>query len=795
MKVSEKWLREWVNPKVDTATIVEQLTMAGLEVDSVDAVDIPFDQVIIAEIQSFTQHPDADRLKVCQVSRGDQMHQIVCGAPNVYEGMRAPLAIPGAVLGTGDDSFKIKKSKLRGVVSEGMLCGASELGYEDSVDGLWDLGSDAPIGILLSEYLALNDSVIDVDLTPNRGDCLSVLGLSRELSVINNIALNKPFDSIAIGVGIEAAPAVTIIAESACTRYLGRYIRGIDNKAETPQWMQEKLRRSGIRCHDPMVDVTNYVLLELGQPLHAFDADKLQGGIQIRYALDNEKLTLLDAKSVDLLSNTLVIADDSGAIAAAGVMGGLGSSISESTTTIMLESAFFTPQSIAGQARAYGLHTDASHRFERGVDPQITHLAMQRATELLLNIVGGQAGPITEAITAHHPDQQQQEAILLPRQLLELRLGQQFDIEEVSRWFELLGIVATCNADGWSLVPPSWRFDLNIAEDFIEEVARLFGYDNLPENPLPVVVNNTSVSESQVSSSDLRQQFVTLGFREAISYSFIDPPLSKSFFPDQQTSALQLQNPWSSELSEMRTSILPGLVNTARYNLNRQQLRLRLFEIGQCFRFDQQQGYYAVERVAGLISGNRHEEHWAGKSSTVDFFDIKAVLEQLVGQNECEFEQAELPYLHPGQAASLLLKGQVVGVIGAVHPALLKRLDISQSLFVFEIDFNVMANRVLPKFQPVSIYPEVRRDIAFEIDETINAQQILAVAKEKAPRILKSVKLFDVYSGANLSPGKKSIALGLIFSHSGKTLQDDEITSATNKIISHLEAIYQVVLR
>jgi phenylalanyl-tRNA synthetase beta chain len=795
MKFSEKWLRELVNPAIDTQELVDQITMAGLEVDDVEGVAGDFSNVVVGEILTAEPHPNADKLQVCTVTDGVETYQVVCGAPNARAGLKTAYAKVGAVLPTPDGSeFKIKKAKLRQVESFGMLCAEDELGISEDHAGIMELAADAPVGQCVREYLNLNDKIIDVDLTPNRGDCLSIKGLAREVGVLNKVPVNY--------IKIDPVPAtitdtfsVTLDAPAACPRYLGRVIRNVNVSAETPLWMVEKLRRSGIRSIDPVVDVTNYVLLELGQPLHAFDLNKLQGSISVRMPKEGEKLTLLDGNEVTLNADTLVIADESGPVAMAGIFGGEGTGVTAESKDIFLECAFFDQIAIAGKARAYGLHTDASHRYERGVDWQLQNDAIERATALLLDIVGGQAGPVNEAVS--EADLPAARTVTLRHAKVNAMLAfdmQALDIEDI---LTRLGMqVSKVDAESWTVAIPSYRFDISIEVDLIEELARVYGYNNLPVKVPTATLPFTPIDESQVTIQTLRRTLIALGYQEAITYSFIESGLQKQF--DDQFEALALANPISAEMAVMRTTIWPGLVKALQYNQNRQQTRVRLFETGQ--RFLPIGDELVQENVlAGLLSGNRDPERWTGKSQPVDFFDIKGDLEAILNLGGCGSEYSFVAdthvALHPGQAARIERAGETVGMIGALHPALLKALDLNGPVYLFELRLEPLLEGKLARFSSLSKFPESRRDLALLADEAVTYGAIRQVAAQNAGEYLKKVTLFDVYQGQGIEVGRKSIALGLTWQHPSRTLNDDEINTAVQNVLEALKTSVGATLR
>lgn len=794
MKFSESWLREWVNPSVSTEELVEQLTMAGLEVDGVESAAGEFKGVVVGEIVSIEQHPDADKLRVCQVAglNGDattELTQVVCGAANARVGIKIPFATVGAVLPPGPDGkpFKIKKAKLRGVESFGMLCGQTEIECGDDDSGLWELPQDAPVGQDIREYLKLDDAVIEVDLTPNRSDCLCIKGIAREAGVLNREAVNEP-SVAAVKPALDDTFAVTLSAQEQCSRYAGRVIRNVDVSRPTPQWMVEKLRRADVRSIDAVVDVTNYVLLELGQPMHAFDLSTLDGAIDVRMARDAESLTLLGGQEVKLNADTLVIADGSKAVAMAGIMGGEATSVTATTRDIFLESAFFNPLAIAGRARSYGLHTDSSHRFERGVDYKIQEQALERATELLLEIVGGEAGPVTLVESSHRPEERQ---VSLRRARILSGLGFEMADAEVLDIFARLGL-GLLNSDdaGWTFSVPSYRFDISIESDLLEELARIYGYNNLPVTSMAVPVVIESDVEESLNLSALRNTLVARDYFEAICYSFVDESLLKSFEPEAQP--VRLQNPISADMSVMRTSLWPGLVSALQHNLNRQQNRVRLFECG--LRFVSPDGsvdkLVQTPMIAGLVYGGVSEESWHSKTQNVDFYDAKADVEALLEKgaqmSAFSFAAAKHPALHPGQTAQITKNGRVVGLLGALHPQLQQSLGLSQPAYLFELQQDAVLEAALPNFTPLSKFPEVRRDLALVVDQDIAVEDLCAAAKDAAGEYLIDLKVFDVYVGKGVDTHRKSIALGLTFQHPSRTLNEEEINSSVGVVLQQL---------
>lgn len=790
MKFSEKWLREWVNPALDTDALVEKLTQAGLEVDSVTAVAGAFSQVKVGIVASVEPHPDADKLRVCQVDVGDsQPLSIVCGAANVRPDLRVPVAVVGATL-PGD--FKIKKAKLRGIESFGMLCSAKELGLAESADGLLELPSDAPVGADLRDYLQLEDVSIEVDLTPNRSDCLGIAGIAREVGVLTGTDVTYADCSPVIASHQQQFP-ITVQAGAACPRYIGRVITGINSAAQTPVWMQEKLRRSGLRSLGPVVDVTNYVMLELGQPMHAFDLDTLTGTIEVRWAETGESLILLDGQTLDLNSESLVIADANGPLALAGVMGGQASSVKDSTSHLFLESAFFTPEAIAGKARSYGLHTDSSHRFERGVDPALPTQAIERATALLLSIVGGQAGPVIEKSSA--TDLPSSKEILLRAQRIKRVLGIEIDAATVCEQLSRLGMQVTETDAGWQVRVPEFRFDLSIEVDLIEELGRLYGYDKLPQTRPSGQVVTTEISESQLLTERLQQLLVDRGYHEAITYSFVDPAIQKQLLGDEPE-AIALANPISADLSVMRLSLWPGLMQALTYNLNRQQERVRLFELGRVFtgslpNVDQPLCF------AGLISGQRYPEQWASRDEVLDFFDIKADVEAILalGGGDISFVAEQHPSLHPGQSARIYKNEQAIGWLGALHPRLNKSFGVQSKVYLFELSLEQTRLAHIPSFKPLSRFPSIRRDLAIVVDNQINAREIQHCLSLINSDILKSIQIFDVYTGDGVEIGKKSIALAFHIQHGARTLTDEEVDTLMQQVTETLKRSVAAVVR
>ncbi|MCL1162422.1 phenylalanine--tRNA ligase subunit beta [Shewanella chilikensis] len=794
MKFSESWLREWVNPAISRDELTHQITMAGLEVDDVIAVAGDFSGVVVGEVVECGQHPDADKLRVTKVNvGGEELLDIVCGAPNCRQGLKVAVAVVGAVL-PGD--FKIKKAKLRGQPSHGMLCSYGELGIEIESDGIIELPLDAPIGTDIREYLQLNDVIIDVDLTANRADCLGMVGLAREVGVLNRLNVTEPSWEAA-NVSSERTVEIEVANPEACPRYLGRVVSNVNVKAQTPDWMVEKLRRSGIRSIDPIVDITNYVLVEFGQPMHAFDLDKIDGGIKVRLGNGEEKLTLLDGNEITVPADTLVIADNSQALALAGVFGGEASGVSEQTRDIMLECAFFAPLAIMGKARRLGLHTDSSHRFERGVDPELQHKAMDRATRLVLDICGGEAGPVVEAKSeAHLPKAAD---ITLRRSKLDKLLGHHIDDTDVEQILTRLGFQVENQGSDWQVKTATYRFDMAIEEDLIEEVARIYGYNNIPNTAPLARLFMTDHKEADLKLSRVRALLVARGFQEAVTYSFVDPKLQKLVHPESE--AMVLPNPISSEMSAMRLSMFTGLLNAVGYNQARQQARVRLFETGLRFIPDAQaeSGVRQQTMLGAVIAGPQSDEHWSMESKTVDFFDLKGDLEAIIGltvsEAEFSFKGAQHPAMHPGQCAEILRNDRVIGYIGAVHPSLEKPFGLNGKTIVFELELDALLQAKLPQAQAVSKFPANRRDIAIVVDEEVAAGEVMTLIRKVGENQLVGLNLFDVYRGKGVEQGKKSLAIALTLQDNARTLEEKEIAEMVDTVVSALKSEFNASLR
>ncbi|POC50728.1 phenylalanine--tRNA ligase subunit beta [Vibrio vulnificus] len=794
MKFSESWLREWVNPAVTTDELTHQITMAGLEVDDVLPVAGTFNGVKVGHVVECGQHPDADKLRVTKVDVGEEaLLDIVCGAANCRQGLKVAVATVGAVL-PGD--FKIKKAKLRGQPSHGMLCSFTELGIDVESDGIMELASDAPIGMDFRDFLALNDVTVDVDLTSNRADCFSIRGMAREVGVLNRADVTEP--SVApVAPSIDDTVAIDVKAPAACPRYLGRVVKNVNVQAKTPLWMQEKLRRCGIRSIDPVVDITNFVLLEQGQPMHAFDLAKIDGGIVVRLAEQGEKITLLDGSEAELNADTLVVADHNKALAIAGIFGGEESGVTSETKDVLLECAFFAPDHIRGRARSYGLHTDSSMRFERGVDYALQVNAMERATQLLVEICGGEVAPVIAVET--EAELPKPNKVALRRTKLDNLLGHHIADSDVVEILERLGMTVETTAEGWVAVAPTWRFDIAIEQDLVEEVGRIYGYDNIPNQNPTAALKMHDHQEANIPLKRVRDLLVDRGYHEAITYSFVEPEQQKLVVPG--VDALILPNPISAEMSAMRLGLIQGLLNTVVHNQKRQQPRVRLFEYG--LRFipcdTAENGMRQEPMLAGVIAGTRSEEHWNIDTNTVDFFDLKgdveAILELSANDKAYSFVAAKHPALHPGQSAAIVVDGKEIGVIGTVHPELERKFGLNGRTIVFEIEWSAINRKVIPEAVALSKFPANRRDIAVVVDEAVASGDIVNACLEVGGEFLKAAKLFDVYVGKGVEEGKKSLAIALTLQSNERTLEDADIAGAVDAIVAHVSEKFGASLR
>ncbi len=795
MKFSIQWLQEWLSSPIDPFDLIDKMTMSGLEVDAVNSAAPDFQKVVIGEVLSVKPHPDAQRLHCCQVNiNSNSPLSIVCGANNVRPSLKVAVAQIGANLPKG---IKIQSGNIRGQMSEGMLCGAGELGLSEAKgEGILELPNDAPVGLDLREFLQLDDQVIDVALTANRGDCLSIKGIAREAAVL----LKNPFYEIEIKVvdssSLKEKINIHLDAVEACPRYMGRIIKNINPHATIPIWMQERLRRSGLRCIHPVVDVTNYVMLELGQPLHAFDCDKLQGNVHIRYSQPGETITLLDGKQLTLKSGALVIADENQAQALAGIMGGMAASITSVTQNLFLESAFFSPLPLSLTARQYGLQTDSSYRFSRGVDYQIQAMALERATKLLLDIVGGEAGSLIEKVEpAYLP---MPIFITLREKQIERLLGIQITRSEIVEILESLGmqIMNSHNTSILEVKVPSYRFDLTLEVDLIEELARIYGFQKIPSQAMNTPMLMPKNSAHIIPMSRILTLLMDRGYQEAITYSFVDPHYQQLLDPKRD--ALPLANPLSVDMSVMRTSLWPGLIKIFQYNQNRQMPRVRLFETGLGF-LPTPTSLQQISLLGGIIGGNAYPEQWGIQNRPVDFFDVKgdveALLALLMHNSSFNWQRSEHPALHPWQNASILWEGQSIGVMGALHPAIAEQLDLHLPIYLFELNLDALRVRSEIKFKKISKFPSIRRDIAITVNQEIPANKIQQFIMEKGGKLLGYVQIFDIYQGQNIEKGQKSIALGLTFQETLRTLKDEEIQTVIENLINSLMNEFNAKLR
>ncbi|HEX2493098.1 MAG TPA: phenylalanine--tRNA ligase subunit beta [Steroidobacter sp.] len=790
MKISLHWLREWVDTGEDVQALAHALTMAGLEIEGVQPAGPDLPGVIVAEVQSVQRHPDAEKLNVCRVWTGREDVQIVCGASNVRAGMKAPLAALGARLPNG---LEIKKAKLRGVESFGMLCSARELGMNEDASGLFELPAHLKTGDSLTQALALDDAIFEVNLTPNRGDCMSVAGVAREAAASRGVSLHPP-KMDAVAASIDETFPVRLEAAAGCPKFVGRVIRGVSVGAQSPFWMQERLRRAGIRAISAIVDVTNYVMLELGQPMHAYDLNRLHGAVIVRFARAGERLILLDGRTVELSPDVLVIADEQSVLGLAGVMGGEASGISDATTDVFLEVAYFDPATIAGRGRRYGLITDASQRFERGVDPQLQERAIERATQLLLECAGGQAGP-TELASAPSA-MPAPRTLTLRHQRVERVLGVNIAPAAARNLLERLAMrvePASNIETSWRVTAPSWRFDIRIEEDLIEEVARLYGFDRIPEANAVVVQTMSPWSEKYIRNERAADLLVDRGYQEAITYTFTDAELQKVLHPE---TPFALSNPISAELAVMRLSLWPGLVQAVRENQRRQQARVRLFEIGRRYAGDTGA---ETEVIAGIASGPLAPEQWALESRNVDFFDVKADVEALLAltgaPGDFRFATSAHPALHPGQSARIWRGEQPVGWIGAIHPEHVRRLDLTYPAFVFELETQAGLAARVPEYREISRYPSIRRDIAVIVDESVTVEALQASVRASAGALLNALSVLSVYRGKQIEKGKKSIALGLQLQDTSRTLTDNEADALVAQVVEELSRKLNATIR
>jgi phenylalanyl-tRNA synthetase beta chain len=788
MKFNIQWLREWVNPPLTTEELVNKLTMAGLEVEVVEPQQSNFSGVIVARLNDITNHPTAAKLKICTLQMGDEVHNVISGAPNLHIGACYALALPGARLLNGR---LIQQTAIKGNVSQGMLCSAAELGLNGEANSLLELDKSAPLGVMLEEYLGLPDEIIDLALTPNRGDCLGIRGIAREVGVLTKTKVESPSIPI-ITPSIGGAREVRLDDPTACPRYLGRVIQGVDICRKTPDWLNERLRRCGLRSINNVVDITNYIMLELGQPMHAFDNARLSGDICVRWAEKSERLILLDGQECSLSANTLVIADVSGPIAMAGIIGGNLTAVTEATTDLFLECAYFSPDAIQGRARQYGLHTDSSHRYERGVDFELQQLAMERATDLILKICGGQAGPLTHAFSGKHLPSRT--AIVLRKTRLEKVLGTQIDTQMCTDILTRLECAVIDKTDRWEVTSPSFRFDINLEVDLIEEIARVHGYSNIPSSAIPAVLR-IAKRASDTQFNQIKYLLVARGYHEAITYSFIDHAMQKSFADAEL--GIRLTNPISSEHDEMRQSLIPGLVSVLTRNINRQQNRVRIFEIGRTYTQNPELEQPRV--VAGISFGNIYNKQWDGNNICSNFYnmksDVEAILAPYVNLSSIRYAQSSLKALHPHRSAGIFLGNQHIGVMGMINPSIMQEVNITNDIYIFEINLEKIFYKFPVKYKIVSKYPAIRRDMAIVLDENTTFIDVADSIQKSASGYLENLELFDVYRGEGIDIGKKSLALGLTFQVTSSTLTDSVVEELFNKVLSALTTDFGAKLR
>lgn len=780
MQFSYDWLKTQADPNLSADDLAHLLTMAGLEVEEVETAAPAFSGVVVAEVKSVEKHPDADRLNVTQVDAGTgELIQIVCGAPNVAVGIRVPCALPGAVL---PGNFKIKPTKMRGVPSNGMLCSTDELGLpDDGVDGLHILPQDAPVGQSIRDYLTLDDAVMTLKITPNRTDCLSIKGLAREVAALTRCAVSFPEIQTASVTSGKIQP-VRIDAPADCGRFISRVIENVDAQAQTPDWMKQRLARSGVRSISALVDIGNYVMLELGQPMHVFDADKIHGSIIVRRAANGETLACLNEKTVELADNTLVIADEQGALSMAGLMGGEASAVSDGTKNIVLEAAWFAPEIIAGKSRQYGFGSDSSFRFERGVDWALQADAIERATGLVLQICGGAAGETVEALgelpSANTVD------VRLSR--VEKVLGVKVDAAQVETILRTLGLNPQAAADGFTVTAPSFRFDIEIESDLIEEIGRVYGYENIPDDYTSGRLKMLALPETRQPRFDVYRQMAARGYQEVVSYAFVDEQWEQDFAAN--SNPIRLQNPLAAQYAVMRSTLIGGLVEILQNNLNRKQNRVRVFEIARVFGKDSDGGFVQNERIGGLLYGSALPEQWGEKSRAVDFYDIKADVEALLGEKSVAFVKGEHPALHPGRTANIVLDGKAVGFVGELHPQWLQKYDLPQAALVFEVDMAAVTRREKAVYRPVSKFQPARRDLAFVIPEAVNHDVLLAALKGVKSKLVQEISVFDVYRGTGLPEGMKSMAVKVTLQDMDATLTDETVEPLMEKLVKAAES-------
>ncbi len=782
MKVSVNWLKELVDIKLSVDELAHTLTMAGLEVEEITPVAAAFDRIVVAAVLRTEPHPDADKLRVCEVDAGTgSTLQIVCGAPNVAAGMRVPCALVGAKL----PGLEIKQAKLRGIESQGMLCSARELGLSEDHGGLLSLPADAPIGQSIRDYLDLDDVCLTLKMTPNRGDCLSMIGVARDLAAITGATLKLP-PIVAVPSTSDATRPLAISAPQACARYLGRIISNLDTRAATPEWMKRRLERAGFRSIAPLVDITNYLTLERGRPMHAFDNNKLHGGINVRFAFAGEEMTLLNEQHVVLQPDMLLITDDSGPVGIGGVMGGLESMVTAETRDVFFESAHFEPAAIQGKARLLGVNSDAAHRFERGVDPDSVRDGIENATRLAMEICGTPESRIGPVLEVQGQLQANLAVRVRPARVTQL-IGMAIAVEDM---IAILGRLQ-CNVkvEGVHLLvtAPSYRFDLKIEEDFIEEIARVHGYDKVPAvapvSSLPMM----SIPEGRRSRHMLRHILADLGYQEVINYSFTPDTWETDFASN--LAPLRLANPIASQMSVMRSNLIGGLIASLKHNLNHGETRLKLFEIGRCFLANEASVAAQPEKVAGLVYGARYPEQWGEggqKGSPADFHSVKGELEIILNNRASRFKKGTHPALHPGRSAHIEIDGKMVGILGELHPQWQHQYELPLAPILFEVDFDIVSDAIAPAFRPVSRMQAVRRDVALLVNESTEIQAMLDAVSGRKMASLIEFAPFDIYRGSNVENGKKSVAFRIVMQDTDSTLTDSEADTKVSEIIKVL---------
>ncbi len=784
MKFSEHWLRAFTDPELSTQELAHALTMAGLEVEEITPAAPSFDGVVVGRVVTVEAHPNAQKLHVCTVDvGGSNPLSIVCGAPNVSAGIIAPCAVVGAKL----PGIQIKEAKLRGVPSQGMLCSAADLGISDDASGLMLLDCNAPIGADIRQTLDLDDQILSLKLTANRGDCLSLLGIAREVAAITGVELRKPETSV-VKANLSDRLEITLSAPAACPRYAGRILRGVNAGARTPDFVVRRLERSDIRSISAIVDLTNYVMLELGQPMHAFDLEKLTGNIDVRFARQGEKLQLLNDQVIDLQAEMLLICDGSGPVALAGIMGGAATAVSAKTSDVFLESAFFSPKAVAGKWRQLGFTTDASHRYERGVDYEGTERALERLSQLIVDVCGGRAGVINNVVA----DLPKRSGVKVRVARAERVLGMQIGTQRVREILTRLDMQPRGSDDVFTVTPPSYRFDISIEEDLIEEIIRIEGYDKLPATLPQATTTMRAIPEHVQDMSRIRNAMVGRDYQEVITYSFVDAAWERDFGANSEP--IRLANPIAEQLSVMRSNLLGSLVDILRFNLNRRQTRVRLFEISRVFNRTGQ-GFDQRRRLGALAYGYARPEQWGSEARPIDFYDLRGDLESLFWPRTIEMVAAQHQALHPGKSAHVLIDGKVIGWVGELHPGLRQRYEIPEAAVAFEIDLDAVAERPIPAYKEFSKYPLVRRDIAVEVADDVPVQTMLSALNDGRSSIVEEITVFDLYRGKGIDSGKKGLAFRVLLQDTQKTLTDAEVDTAVAGLREILEKEYGAKLR